>query len=103
MSAADYRRGRGRQAPPGPGSRLTQAAGASAGERLRLLERVELARPGHRGDVDEPEVVPADDQLVAVAQRVPLDPLAVDEDAVERAVVEHAHAVGAAYDEGVAA
>src|SRR5688572_13746951 len=36
------------------------------------------------------DVEAADRQLVAVAQLLPLDPLAVDEDAVEAAVVEHA-------------
>ena len=45
-------------------------------------------------DVQEVTAVAADDDLVAVAQRLPLDALAVDEHAVEAAVVEHAHAVG---------
>src|SRR4051794_33575252 len=55
------------------------------------------------GGVDERETVAADDELVAVAQRKPPEPLAVDEYAVEAAVVEHAHAVGLAHDQRVAA
>ena len=54
-------------------------------------------------DVDVVQAVAADDDLVAVGQRAPLDPLAVDEHAVEAAVVEHAHAVGLAHDQRVAA
>ena len=45
----------------------------------------------------------ADDDLVAVASAGPLDAAAVDVDAVERAVVEHAHAVGLGDDQRVAA
>ena len=44
-----------------------------------------------------------DDDLVAVGQRRPLDAAAVDVDAVERAVVEHAYAVGLGHDERVTA
>ena len=60
-------------------------------------------RDGALGDLDEVQPVAADDDLVAVLQRAPLDALAVDEHAVEAAVVEHAHAVGLAHDQRVAA
>ena len=45
----------------------------------------------------------ADHDLVAVRQRAPFHPLAVDEHAVEAAVVEHAQAVGLAHDQRVPA
>ena len=44
-----------------------------------------------------------DDDLVAVGQRRPLDAAAVDVDAVERAVVEHAYAVGLGDDQRMTA
>jgi hypothetical protein len=47
-------------------------------------------------------VAPHDD-LVAVGQRTPLDALAVDEDAVERPVVQDPDAVGLAHDQRVPA
>ena len=53
--------------------------------------------------IDEVQVVAADHDLVAVGERAPLDPLAVDEHAVEAAVVEHAQAVRLADDQRVAA
>src|SRR4051794_27821983 len=67
--------------------------------RLELL----LGAERHLGDLEIGEPVAADEDLVAVAQASPVDALAVDEDAVERAVVEHAHAVGLADDQRVAA
>src|SRR5436190_14309788 len=45
----------------------------------------------------------ADENLVAVLESVPLDPLAVDEYAVQAAVVEDAHPVGLAHHERVTA
>ncbi len=60
-------------------------------------------RSGCRRQVQEAQAVAPDDDLVAVAQDPALHPRAVDEHAVEAAVVEHAHAVGLAHDEGVAA
>ena len=54
-------------------------------------------------DVDEMQVVAADHDLVAVGQRAPLHALAVDEHAVEAAIVEHAQPVGLADDQRVAA
>ena len=59
--------------------------------------------PDTARDLQEPQGVAADEDLVAVGQRRPLDALAVDEDAVQRAVVEHADAVRAAHEQGVAA
>jgi hypothetical protein len=53
--------------------------------------------------VKETQDVAPDDDLVTVSEDPPLDPLAVDEHAVEAAVVEHADAVGLAHDERVAA
>src|SRR5689334_2157826 len=44
-----------------------------------------------------------DHDLVAVRERAPLDPLAVDEHAVEAAVVEDAEAVGLAHDQRMTA
>src|SRR3954471_3811042 len=69
----------------------------SAMERGRLPKRalggaVGLAGHGARvddGRVEEPQRVAAHGDPVAVAQRAPLHPLAVDVDAVERAVDEH--------------
>jgi len=49
------------------------------------------------------EVVAADHDLVAVGERAPLDALAVDEHAVQGAVVQHPQAVGLAHDQRVAA
>jgi hypothetical protein len=47
--------------------------------------------------------VAAHDDLVAVLEGAPFDPVPVDEDAVEAAVVEHPDAVRLAHDQGVAA
>ena len=69
--------------PPETASALARAVPASTGRRR--------GRDGV-GDVEEVQDVAADDDLVAVGQRAPLDALAVDEHAVEAAVVEHAHA-----------
>src|SRR5215210_2058627 len=55
------------------------------------------------GGVEEVDRVPADRDLVAVAERSPVDALAVDVDAVERAVVEHTDPVGLRHDEGMTA
>ena len=49
------------------------------------------------------QMVAPDHDLVAIGQGAPLDPLAVDEHAVEAAVVEHPQAVGLAHDQRVAA
>src|SRR6478752_7599340 len=57
---------------------------------------------GHNG-VEEIERVAPDGDLVPVAERAPLHAPAVDLDAVERAVVEHAHAALLVGDQGVAA
>ncbi len=54
-------------------------------------------------DVAEVQVMAADHDLVPVGQRAPLDALAVDEHAVEAAVVDHAQAVGLAHDQRVPA
>src|SRR3954449_11910309 len=51
------------------------------------------ARPDG-GAVEEVDDVAPDGDLVAVVERRPVDPLAVHVDTVERAVVEHAYAVG---------
>src|SRR5947208_7807603 len=60
------------------------------------LERRGLARRDLRRGLEEVQPVTADHDLVAVAQDAPLDALAVDEDAIEAAVVQHADAVGLA-------
>src|SRR4051812_18767992 len=73
---------------------------ALLGQRRGLGRRARRTADG-RG-VHEPQRVTADRDLVAVLERAPLDPPAVDEDAVERAVVEHARAVGLVDDERVA-
>src|SRR5687768_5046972 len=51
--------------------------------------------------VQEEQRVAADRDLVAVGQRAPLDAPAVDVDAVERAIVEHAYALRLVDDQGV--
>jgi hypothetical protein len=48
------------------------------------------------------QAVASDDDLVAVGQHAPLDPLAVDEHAVQAAVVQHADAIRLADDQRVA-
>ena len=48
-------------------------------------------------------MVASDHDLVVVGQRAPFDPLAVDEHAVEAAVVEHAQPIGLAHDQRVPA
>src|SRR3954463_3028808 len=53
--------------------------------------------------IQEIDRVPADEDLVAVLQRAPLHPSAVDLDAVERAVVEDPHPALLAGDQRVAA
>jgi hypothetical protein len=47
--------------------------------------------------------VAPDDDLVAVGERRPLDPAAVDVDAVQGAVVEHPYAVGLGHDQRMTA
>ena len=47
------------------------------------------------------QVMAADHDLVAVGERAPLDALAVDEHAVEAAIVEHAQPVGLTHDQRV--
>src|ERR671937_2198378 len=70
-------------------------AGTIAAYRLLLREcrggRVDRSADG--GGVEVVQRVAADQDLVAVGQRAPLHAPPVDRDAVERAVVEHAHAV----------
>ena len=62
------------------------------------------AAPGRlAGDAQEAQAVAPDDDLVAVLERPAVDARAVDEHAVEAAVVEQAHAVGLAHDQRVAA
>ena len=58
---------------------------------------------GQRRAIGEAQAVAPDDDLVAVGEHARLDALAVDEDAVEAAVVEHAHAVGLGDEQRVAA
>src|SRR3954453_22736692 len=53
--------------------------------------------------LEEVQAIAPDDDLVAVGQDPPLDALAVDEHAVEAAIVEDAHAVGLAHDQRVPA
>src|SRR5437660_1662748 len=53
---------------------------------------VAIAHARDRRHVNEMQVVAADHDLVAVGQRAPLDALAIDEHAVEAAVVEDAQA-----------
>ena len=79
--------------PPGPS--------CSAG-RARVVP-ARRRRGDRSAHVEEVQAVAPDDDLVAVAQRAPLDALAVDEDAVEGAVVEDPDAVGLAHDQRVAA
>src|SRR5690349_5208025 len=61
------------------------------------------SRRTHGGGIQEEDAVAADRDLVAVGQRGPLDALAVDVDAVQGAVVEHAYALGLADDERMTA
>src|SRR6202012_3020855 len=61
-----------------------------------------VAHAGDHGDVDEVQVMAADHDLVTVGERAPLHPLAVDEHAVEAAVVEHPQAGRLADDQRVA-
>src|SRR3954462_3058925 len=77
-------------------------AGSASARRLGLVGAALRGRPRGRG-LDEGEAVAPDDDLVAVVQLAPLDAFAVDEHAVEAAVVEDAYAVRRAPDQGRAA
>ena len=90
------------------GAHYRRQAGASLARRAaaRQLSRSRHplgAHARHDRDVDEVQMVAADHDLVAVGQRAPLDPLAVDEHAVQASIVEHAQAVRLADDQRVAA
>src|SRR5919108_2020962 len=86
---------------PGPSVPLLRGPfgpkGGSAGRFQRLAAGLDGLLHGLQGV----QPVAPDDDLVAVGQDTPLDALAVDEHAVEAAVVEDAHAVGLAHDQGV--
>src|SRR3954452_10670050 len=71
----------------------------------RLFGERRRRRGGRSGRdrVEEEDRMAPDRDLVAVGQRAPLHPLAVDEDAVERPVVEHTHALALADHERVPA
>src|SRR3954452_9411067 len=105
------RRGRAtRAARRGPGSRnpgpSVPLLRGPCGPKLLLAGRLQrLAGAGHRllERLEEVQPVAPDDDLVAVGQDAPLDALAVDEHAVQAAVVEDAHAVGLAHDQRVPA
>ena len=86
---------------PVPPFWLSTAIFSAIGAESRRRRSLPLG--GRRAPCEELQAVAPDDDLVAVGQRAPLDALAVDEDAVERPVVEHAHAVGLAHDQRVAA
>src|SRR5215210_2424293 len=79
------------------GERRRRSSSRLAGETdfRALLARQDALRRGRadRRRVQVVDGVAADHDLVAVGQRRPLDALAVDVDAVERAVVEHAYAL----------
>src|SRR4051794_20828744 len=66
---------------------VSAAAIAAAG--YLLHERLRAGDCGCGHSVQEEQRVAADRELVAVGERAPLDPPAVDRDAVERTVVEH--------------
>src|SRR5579862_1184048 len=87
-------------AAPGGVTRRGRSCSADALARGGLAPRDD-ARP--RGHGQEVEAVAPDDDLVAVAQHASVDARAVDEHAVEAAVVEQAHTVGVAHDQGVTA
>src|SRR5437763_1351259 len=78
------------------------SAAAMTAARL-LAQGCGLGGPGGHNGVQEIQRVATDRDLVPVAQRAPLHAPAVDLDAVERAVVEHAHAALLVGDQGVAA
>src|SRR4051812_12364235 len=65
----------------------------------RRLQRLAGALELGFDRLDEVQSVAPDDDLVAVRQHAPFDALAVDEDAVQAAVVEDAHAVRLAHDQ----
>ena len=68
--------------------------GAQGRQRLLGAERGGGRLGAQRRAIGEAQAVAADDDLVAVGEQLRDDALAVDEHAVEAAVVEHAHAVG---------
>src|SRR5262245_12269905 len=81
---------------------VSAAIGLAADYLFRERFRSRLCGTGH-GRVQEVEDVTADRELVAVGERAPLDAAAVDHDAVERAVVQHADPALFVGDERVAA
>src|ERR671934_1349972 len=80
---------------PRPGPLRPSPPRASRPE-ARLARRLQRSRHGlcrvGRG-LEELQPVAPDDDLIAVVQHAPLNALAVDEHAVEAAIVEDAHAV----------
>src|SRR4051812_22297677 len=82
--------------------RLARVGGRRSGRQLAPAARRGSGGLALRGDLDEAQAVAAHEHLVTVLERAPLHPLAVDEHAVEAAVVEHANAVGAADDQRMA-
>src|SRR3954469_18548080 len=90
-----------KRAPPSLSSAGSwpEAARALAGGLHRLGAPVQLLLDG----LEEVQPVAPDDDLVAVGQDPPLDALAVDEHAVEAAVVQDPHSVRPAHDQRVPA
>src|SRR5579884_34730 len=93
MPAADYR-------PATLPSRTRRPAGASSGTGLGSLA---ITDAGDRREVQEIQPVATDHDLVAVGQRAPLDALAVDEHAIQAAVIEDPQPVRLAHDQRVPA
>src|SRR3954467_12510137 len=90
---------------PQPGPLRPSPPRASPPQALlsRGLPRLAPARRILLDGLEEVQAIAPDDDLVAVGQDPPLDALAVDEHAVEAAIVEDAHAVGLAHDQRVPA
>src|ERR1039457_7465296 len=83
-------------------SRARGAMGC-AGRAQRAFLGVLGVRVGRLRNAHEAQAVAPDDDLVAVAQDLAFHPRAVDEHAVEAAVVEQAHAIWLAHDQRVPA
>src|SRR4029453_10381845 len=73
--------------------------GRRSGRKLTPAVRPGGGRSALRDDLDVAQAVAAHEHPVAVLERAPLPPVAVDEHAVEAAVVEYPDAVGAADDQ----
>src|ERR1700682_480199 len=82
---------------------LQRGAKASAGRAQRVFLGLLAVAVGRPGDAQKAEAIAPDDDLIAVAQDLAFHPRAVDEHAVEAAVIEQADTVRLAHDQCVPA